>query len=224
MGLLEVLLRQSYFGQECINRWHYEYSGTPAAVSFSFALASAFGGIPDPITGEFPGASIMSDLANIQHTNLAYIELQVEDLYVVENFYTIPYGSDQHGLVTGTPMAKYEAYKLRSNRLRTDIRRGHKRLAGVSEGAVGDDGAVGGDVLTALNSLAEEMSSILTYDDEGNTLSFTPVVLSFQEYTTPAGNPAYEKYPTLSDQLDHAAIGVTWTAIPFTTTQNSRKR
>jgi len=224
MGLLEVVLRQRYFDAEVLNRWHYQSSGTPAAVSMSFALASAFGGIVDIITGNFPGGTIMNDLQNVQNTELFYVELQVENLYDVVDFYAVPYSSTLNGLVTGTPMSKFYAFPLQSNRVRTDIGRGNKRFAGVTEEAVGNDGVIGGAVLSALTSTAEAMSDTLEYDDEGNTLSFTPVVLSFPKYTAPSGKPADKKYATLSAQLDHAAIGVTWTTKANATTQNSRKR
>jgi len=221
--LFEVLLRQAYLNKNVLNRWHYSSSGTPAAVSLSFALASAFGGVPDEITNEFPADTIMNTLANIQHTALAYVELQVQALYSVSDFYTIPYASGQNGLTGGTAMSTFYAYALQSNRVRTDVRRGNKRLAGVSETYVGTGGVIESSIVDALDTLAEQMSAVLTYDDEGNTLSFTPAVLSFDEYTAPSGKPAYRPYPTLAEQLDHAALGVVWQAKPNATTQNTRK-
>lgn len=222
--LFEVLLRQLYLGKNILNRWHFNSSGTPAAVSLSFGLASAFGGIPDGITGAFPVGSIMDLLANVQHESLQYVELTVEALYDVADFYTTPYSSSQVGLNTGTAMATYEAYSLQSNRVRTDVRRGNKRIASVSETYVDTGGVIVGGMVAALDNLAGAMSTPLTYDDEGNTLTYTPCVLAFEEYTAPSGKPAYRKWATLSVQLDHAALGVSWVAKPYSTTQNTRKR
>jgi len=222
--LFEALIRQSYLGKQALNRFHFNSSGTPASVSLSFALASALGGVPDPITGEFDAGTVMRGFADVQSISVVYTELTVEALYDVEDFYAIPYPSSQHGLAAGTAMARYEAYPLRSNRVRTDVRRGFKRIAGVVEELVGVGGEIAPAQLEVLQDLADTLSAPLTYDDEGNTLTFTVAVLSFDEYTTPSGKPAYRPYPTLSEQLDHAALGVVWSAQPNTTTQNTRKR
>lgn len=221
--LYEVLLRQSYLGKNVLNRWHYTSTGTPAAVSGSFALASAFGGIPDPLDGQFPAGTVMGELHTLQSTSLLYVEMQVQALYDVVDFYTVPYPADQNGSADGTAMSTFYAYAVQSNRVRTDVRRGNKRFAAVVEEGVGAGGVVVGAFATALADVAAEMSDVLEYDDEGNVLTFTPVVLSFDEYTTPNNKPAYRPYPTLAEQLEHAAVGVLWTAKNNATTQNTRK-
>lgn len=223
--LYEVILRQAYFARAVLNRWHYNSSGTPATVTGSFALTSAFGGIPAPVTLEFPVGSIMARLANIQVAALSYVELQVQALYDVTDFYSVPYSPAQVALQTGTPMSPFAAYPLQSNRVRTDVRRGNKRFCGVSESFVGDAGVITGDLVTNLTGLADEMSEILEYDDEGNTLSFNPCVLSLEKHDPDEDHEDfwYALYPTLAEQLDHAALGVNWTPKAFITTQNSRK-
>jgi len=224
--LFEVLLRQSYDAKNVLNRWHYSSAGVPAAVQLSFALASAFGGIPDPVTSAFPAGSIMDFLAQTQVEALAYVELQVEAMYDVSDFYTVPYAPGQTGGVDGTPMSSFAAYALQSNRVRTDIRRGNKRFCGVSESYVADAGVVIAPMTTTLASLSLAMTDPLVYDDEGTDLTFAPVILSFEKHDPDADHDDfwYAKYPTLAEQLDHAAIGITWTAKSFMTTQNTRKR
>lgn len=222
--LFEVVLRQLYNGRNVLNRWHYNSSGTPAAVSLSFALASAFGGIPDGITGEFPAASVMAALAGLQSVSLQYVELVVEALYDVSDFYTIPYAVDQIGTIGGNQMSPYDAYAIQSNRVRTDIRRGNKRLAGVSESLLDIFGALDVSGLANAGAVADAMSETLEYDDEGTPLSFLPCILSFEPSDPPTDPQTYEKYATLSEQLDHAALGITWVAKPYVTTQNTRKR
>lgn len=49
MPIMEVVLTQNYYGQEIINRFNYRASGTPAAVTYSFALVSALGAIYDEL-------------------------------------------------------------------------------------------------------------------------------------------------------------------------------
>lgn len=221
--LFEVVLRQSYKGRAVLNRWHYNSSGVPAAVSLSFALVSAFGGIPDELTSEFPDDTIMKGLAEVQSEDLVYVELSATALYDVTDFYSVPYAPSQAGTQGGTPMSPFMAYTFSSNRVRTDIRRGFKRFAGVSEQYVGDGGVIEAGMPALLTTLAGRMSGTLEYDDEGNTLSFQPVVLSL-ELQTPVTDPRrYELYPTLAEQLEHAALGINWTAGAFVTTQNTRK-
>jgi len=43
MALYEVVVEQSYAGQQCINRFNYVSSGTPSGVTGSFGLIAALG-------------------------------------------------------------------------------------------------------------------------------------------------------------------------------------
>jgi len=224
--IYEVLLRQAYDNKACLNRWNYESNSTPAAVSRSFALAAAFGGIPDPITSEFPEGSIMALIAQMQSEGVDYVELSVEALYDVSDFYSIPYPPTQGGTATGTPMSSFAAYALQSNRVRTDIRRGNKRFVGVSETHVGGAGIIEATMTPVLEDLAAAMSADLEYDDEGTPVVFSPVILSLEKHAPDAehDNDWYRKYDTLAEQEDHMAVGIVWTYKAFMTTQNSRKR
>jgi hypothetical protein len=221
--LFEVVLRQNYFGRSVLNRWNYNGSGTPAAVSMAFALASAFGAVPSIIDGNFEDGTVLGELFSVQSEGLVYQELQVEALYDVTEFYTTPYPTTQNGSQGGTAMSPFIAYAFRTNRIRTDIRRGFKRICGVSEQYVGEAGVVEAGMPALLDNLATAMSETLSYDDEGNTLTFQPCVLSL-ELVTPVTNPRkYKLYDTEAEQLDHAALGVVYSAGGFVTTQNSRK-
>lgn len=224
--LFEVILRQRYDGKNVINRWHYSGAGTPAAVQMSYALTYAFGGIVTPITNAFRADTVMLALYGVQHSTLQYLELQVQAMYDVADFFVVPFPPTQAGSLGGTPMSSFAAYALQSNRLRTDIHRGNKRLAGVSETYVGTNGVIESAMATALEGVAERMSAILEYDDEGNTLSFTPVVLGFEKHDPDEDHEDYwySKWPTNAAQLSHAAVGVTWSSKAFMTTQNTRKR
>lgn len=223
--LYEVLLRQSYFGRNVLNRWHYNGSGTPAAVSLSFALTSAFGGILPALSSDFINDTIMGELQDVQSEATVFVELQVKALYDVVDFYTVPYAPDISATQGGTPMSPFNAYAFQTNRVRTDIRRGNKRIVGVSEQYVGDAGIIEAGMPALLNNLADLMSDTLEYDDEGNTLSFQPAVLSFEKHAPDADHDEdwYAPYPTNAEQLDHTALGVSWTLKPYVTTQNSRK-
>lgn len=222
--LFEVTLRQNFLTKPAINRWHFNSSGTPASVSLSFALVSALGGIPAPITGAFPAGSLMEAIAALQADDVVYQEIEAKALYSVTDFYATPFPSGQRGVRTGEVMNNFESFSIRSSRVRTDIGRGFKRFAGVTEDRVNAGGVVASSAVADMQAICDILNAGVTYDDEGTTLTFTSCVLGFQEYTTPKGKPAYRPYPTLTAQLDHAAIGVIWSPVTLTTTQNSRKR
>jgi hypothetical protein len=194
-------------------------------VQLSFGLAAAFGGIVDDITSDFPAGTIMDFLAQAQSLELRYVELSVLALYNPLDFYVIPFSTTQKGTATGTPMSPFCAYPLQSNRVRTDIRRGNKRFAGVTEGYVKEGGEIEGVMLTVLEALGTVMTDPLVYDDEGTDLTYTPVVLSMKKNAPDADHDEdwYSLYPTEALQLEHAAIGVTWAPKTFMTTQNTRK-
>ena len=64
------------------------------------------------------------------------------------------------------------------------------------------------------------------YDDEGNTLTFTPIVCKKQKYAVPDSDPvryAYRYFPTEAEQMDEIAEGVTWQAYTQTRSQTSRQ-
>lgn len=224
MSLFEVTVRGELDGETYINRWNYVGSGTPAAVSMSFALASAFGAIPAPVTGLLPSDGILATLLSAAVDDLKISGVAVLNLYSVTDFYEVPYPTPQEGNATGSLISPFVTYPLTTNRVRTDIDRGRKLIGGVAEEFVNSGGVIAAGMIALLTDLCALMSDTLTYDDEGNTLSFVPCVVSKQEYTAPSGKRAYRLYSTLAAQMEHVAQGVTWTTKPEISTANSRKR
>ena len=193
--LYQITTQGTCFGQQIINRWNYSSAGIPAAVSGSFALAYAFGVIPRgtptpsiPLTEPF--GYTMGQLSAAYQVNTVIVEA----LYDVEDFYERPFPTPFAGLQTDEPMSPLAAYGFRTNRVRTDIDRGTKRLTGVIETQVDAGGIIDPTWLASnLTNVALQWSRALTYDDEGNTITFTPCVLSKEEYTTPSGKRAYRR-------------------------------
>lgn len=221
MAIMEVLVRSVYEGQQCINRWNYIVTGTPAAVTRSFALAHAFG--LETSGGIFDPATVLYAVQQLVSTSVLFEEIQVKDVYSETDFYTSPYPTDVLGLESGTPSSPVLAFGFKSNRIRTNVRSGTKRFPGVSEGAIGGAGALESAALSAAEDIATAMSQVLEYDDEGNILSFTPAVCSRLMYTTPPAKRAYRYYDTEEEQLDHTAIGVVWSPYDFVRSQVSRQ-
>ena len=224
MAFIEAIINQQFSGQLAINRFTYVSSGTPASVSLSFALLSALGFIPDPPTATtFPTDTLADAMENIQSTGVRYLSAYARDLYSDTDFYEVPYPQTIEGDRTGEAASPVLAVGFFSNRVRLDVRRGMKRFVGVSESDVGSGGYWGSSFNASLEYMAEKLSETLTYDDEGNTLTFVPAILGVEEYTTPSGKRAYRKYANPTLQAAHTATGINWSAYPQVRTQVSRQ-
>lgn len=224
MPLMELTLVQDYQGQEIVNRWNYLAAGTPAAVSFSFALTSAIGAIESG--GVYPADTLMTDLAACQNGGVSFIETSVKDVYSVTDFFTSPFivALDGTDATAGQPQSPTMAYGYRTNRTRLDIRRGTKRFVGVGETRTESGGIISQGFLDSqITDLATTMGSVLQYDDSGNILSFTPVIVGKEKYTTPSGRDAYRYYGTEAEQLTHLMQSIVWQPYTQVRTQTSRQ-
>lgn len=221
--LYEVVLRSTYYGQQCVNRWNYASAGTPATVLGSFGLLYAMGFIPDGTPPTFPSLKIFSGIRAISVGNVIFNNASARAIYDVADFYETPFPSGTQGGVSGEGMSPTQALGFRSTRVRTDISRATKRFVGVTEANTEPGGVINSAILSAMDQLADFMGDALTYDDEGNTITFTPCVVSKEEYTTPRGNRAYRYYPTLSAQMAHVAQGIAWEPYTQVRTQTSRQ-
>jgi len=220
--LYEVTVRQGYFNQSCINRFHYNSAGTPAAVSGSFALMFALGFIPSVDDLVYPTDSLFWQWHILVASPLTFLEAEVAAMYDPVDFYTRPFAPAVTGAVGGEAMSPLVAFGIYGSRVNRDVGRFQKRLAGVPETSVGTGGVVAAGASPQLDLVANYMDDTVSYDDEGNTLTFTPIVLSYEKYTTPSGKPAYRPYSTLAAQLVHSAQG--WTATPYSQVRSQTSR
>lgn len=221
--LYELTMFGTFYNQQIINRFNYVSTGSPAAVLGSFALMSAFGAIPNGAVypANAPFAKIMQYLSSAFSVNT--ITARAASDYDPVDFYERPFPTPYVGLAGGDAMSPAVAYGYRTNRVRLDIDRGTKRFVGVPETAVLSGGVIGAAFFAELVQTAAAMSAVLTYDDEGNTLTFSPCVVSKDEYVTPRGKRAYRYYPTLAEQLEHVALGIQWQPYATVRTQTSRQ-
>jgi hypothetical protein len=224
MAILELVVNQSFYNQLVVNRFHYVMSGTPAAVTPSFALISATGYIPPtPPDTTFVTDTLADAHQDITSSDLSFVSSYARNLYSVTDFYEAPYINSITGEQTGDSASPAVAYGFFSSRVRTDVRRGMKRFCGVSETRVQGGGTITSAFLPSLVNMADRLGETLSYDDEGNTLTFIPCILGLEEYTTPAGNRAYRPYATEATQLTHTAQGISWAPYAQTRTQVSRQ-
>lgn len=224
MPLMEMVVAQDFQGQQVINRYHYFTASTSASVSLSFSLIAALGYLSEDIlTGDFPAGTLAAAIQDIQHTSLSYVSSVARDLYSVTDFYENPYISGVTGDQPGTAASPVLAYGFQSSRSRLDVRRGSKRYAGVLEEAMETGGQIVSGYLIEMDQIAALLSAPAIYDDEGNTITFVPVVLSYEPYTTPSGKTAYRPYATEALQLEHTAQSIVYAAQPRVRTQVSRQ-
>jgi len=223
MGLYEFVVRSTYFGQNCINRWNYLSSGSAGSALPSFALAQAMGAA---ITaGEFVDDSVLGQWQDLVHSGVTFVSLQAKNVYDPTDFYEVFFPSGVVGIQTGDGMAPFNAFGFVSNQVRLDIAKGHKRFAGVAESLVDSGGAIHSASLVGFNNWATEMSNILPYTEDGASLNFAPTVVSKEKYES---NPvkhlfSYRYYATEAEQLDHVASPVTWGVMLDVRSQVSRQ-
>lgn len=224
MALYELTLIQRAFQQVTVNRWNYQTSGTPAAVTGAFALVSAFGGIAQGVPPEIPLGTIANAIQYMQTDDVEFISINAFNIYDAVDFYGTPFPSGTTGDHDDVMLSPASAYGFRTNRTRRDIRRGMKRFVGVGQSTVGDGGIIIGDGVTRTETLADLMGQNIEYDDEGNTITFEPVVVSKEKVVDPvSGAVTYRYYPTLVEQEAFLATSVLWEVYPETRTQRSRQ-
>lgn len=230
MAVLEVMLQQTYQGQICINRWNYISNGTPAAATLSFLLIRALGAIYDEaaVPPAYPPTKMMRKIAILQNAGVAFDIISARDVYSVTDFYETPFVQPLVGTQAGEGMSPVMAAGFRTTRVRTDVRRATKRFVGVPETLVGIGGIWIASAQTGgLKDVADAMTAVLSEDDEGNTVTFTPAVCGKEKYwpsgTPDVGNPAYRYWPTESAQMLHTAAGIKWDFYTQVRSQVSRQ-
>lgn len=221
MEFYELVLYLTYFGQRCVNVFNFTMTGTPAAVTGAYGLAYAFGAIPDG--GVWDTSSLFAYIRAITVGDAVFNQVRVKNPYDVTDFYSVPFASGVNGLNSGQAMSPVLAWGVHSNQVRLDIRAGQKRFVGVAEDDVDSGGNVAVAFLPSIEDVAEAMSAPLTYDDEGNTLTYNLVVAKKQTYTTSEGTEATRYFTTKAAQLENIASGLLWTAMPQVRSQVSRQ-
>jgi hypothetical protein len=157
---------------------------------------------------------------------VVYQNILVENLYDPTDFFDSPYPVTATGVVdssTVEDLGPLVALGFRTSRVTRAIRRGQKRIAGMTQDDFTGGGFVQASSQGKVDALAGRMGETLTYTDEGNTITYTPAILSFEKYTTPNGNPAYRKYATQAEQLENSATGFLWENYPTLRSQGSRQ-
>lgn len=221
--IYEVTLESLYYDQQIINRWNYQSTGVAAGITGAAALAVALGANPSGVS--FVAETLFGRMQDLQSPAVTYVSILVKAIKEAPlDFYDLGYPSGIIGEGGGTgDMSPTAAYGFRSNRTRTDIARGTKRLVGVQESTIDAGGIVSSGALGAMDLIAAEMGEVLTYTVGGSSLSFAPIIVQKQKIELEPDHFTYRYYPTIAEQLAHVAIGITWQSYKQVRTQVSRQ-
>lgn len=219
MAVMELTLSQGLGTVETINRFNYIASGTPASVTLSYALTRAFG--YSNSTTLLPNTPL-GILQSLQSATIVFKNVVAKDVFSVTDFYETPFTSNTKGSLMQESLPPFAGVGMRTNRVRSDIRRGTKRFVGLTE-TYGQNGTILPDVLVSWQTLANALSAPLTYDDEGNTITFTPCVTKKERYVTPDGTNAYRYFATEAEQMQNVAQGILWEVYSTVRSQVSRQ-
>jgi len=221
MALYEVVLRTRYFEQLCINTFPYYVIPGIGVSPNAFELLELMGFIPSGDPLEFPADSIAVNLQSLLNANLEFLSAEARELYSLTDFYEAAYDPPIVGTRSnGQSASPLLAYGLRTTRTRTDIRRGMKRFAGVSEGDVDS----GGIILTAMQGFIADLGALLGANLLGDTSTYRPCVISREKLVDPeTGKVTYQLYEDPAEQEEHIMTGFTWQGYTQIRSQTSRQ-
>jgi len=212
VALYEIVVYGELAGQLLVNRFHYVSNEATGAHAGAEGLAEAFGLSIDqvpPVVG-----TPLGDWAGVVSNQVAFDEFIVRDMYSNTNFLAAPFLPSLAGSATGEVEAPFIAFGFSTNRVRTDVRRGQKRFAGVSQNLLDPGGLLTSVAVSALEVLAESLGAVLNWTSGETSIDYTPAVLGLEKHEAdPPDHPVpyYTYYETEAEQLARAATGLIWT-------------
>jgi len=220
--IFEVTLVSSYYNQQNINVWNYINPIFSPGIDPQASTLLDLLGWPLFNTSSvdaYPDDSVANAFMNTVNPQFQLESVLVKDVYSDTNLaeWVFPSGvaGQSIGTLTGEAMSPAAAVGYTTNRVRADIRRGQKRIGGMTELVVGLGGAIAPASIAAnFQPLADAMSASL--DDPNPSLgTYYPAVCKKQRYEVeedgvPTGRFAYRYYLDPSAQEENTAQGVTW--------------
>lgn len=221
MALYEVTLRQSYYGQLCVNVFSYITLPGIGVTPNALELLTLMGFIPEGDPLAFPDDTVANAIFSFQSSAVNFLSAEARELYSVTDFYEAAYSPPIIGnLDTGDDMSPLVSFGFYTARVRTDIRRGFKRFVGVTEGIIDNGGLIGSGIVAALTDCAEAMSEELG----GVTAAYSPCVISRERIVDPeTEHVTYRLYETEAEQEEHVANPLVYTFYDAVRSQTSRQ-
>lgn len=224
MSLYEVVLRATYKGQECINRWNYVAPTEVPASLGAFTLLGALGFFQEGDPLAYPTDKMFYNIFHMVVSACAFTDVYAKNIYDPTDFYEAAINPVVNGSQgSGAALSPINAFGFRTSRVRTDIARGTKRFAGVAGELTQNEGDINATGIGLLNSLAAVMEADVSEDSAGVSYTFKPTIVSKLKYTTPSGHSAYKYYATLAAQSAHWAQNFVWQPYTNVRSQTSRQ-
>lgn len=226
--LFELTIKGTYQNQLVMNRLNFVSDNDNAGTANAAGLLRAAGLVPAAPSAPLT-ASMLHRFLQAQTDAYQMTELLSRNLYDVTDFYTatVSGGGWNGEIVSGADgLMSFVAQKIRTNRVRTDIRRGTLALTPPTEEAVDAAGNLLVGQLTVLQALCTELNAEMEDSVGEETTIFLPAVMKKQKYQVPDTIPqteAYRYYSTASIQLANTAYPVVWEPVGTVTSQVSRR-
>lgn len=225
----EVTIEGQYQNELVVNRLGFYSASDNPQVSSAYTLVQALGF--NILDATEPAADTVLALMLLAQTSYYRInKVFARNLFSVTDFYLLPVGGVgwQGAIVAsnaGSAMS-FQAQKLVTNRVRTDVRAGTLALTAPNEGDFTADGSLTQAKLDLLQDICDYLNAPPSYSSGQETAQFVPAVWKKIKYTPDPAKPhktAY-KYPDdLQTLLDTSAIGVAWSPVTRVTSQVSRR-
>jgi len=220
--LFEVEIYATFRGKPTVSQLTFASDVDDVGTTNALALAQAMGyqtSLPDTPGDE----SVLLAMVNAATSDYVMKELFVRSLYNVSDFVTFVLDTAGYtGAVVpgaGTKMVAFTAMKLRTNRVRTDIRRGTLALTPYTEGSSSDGLNWDGAAITAMTAVCTALNAPPHWPLVDPVTTYRPCIISKERYVSRAGGEnlspryAYRYYEDEEEQFQHVAIGVTWSPV-----------
>lgn len=225
----EVTLLGTRVTEQVINRLNFTSSSDNTDISSSLRLLEALGfDSGDPTTPMT--STVLAAFLNAQTTSYQLDEISIRNLFSVTDFVTQPVGGAPWAgkLVPGTGegLVSFVASKLRTNRVRTDVRRGTLSLTGGTEADTGANDEWSSSYIAWLTNLCTHLNAPPSATDGVETALYRPSVFGKERYPVPGSDPvryAYRYYQDPAEFAAHVALGVVWSPVARISSQVSRK-
>lgn len=191
-----------------------------AALNIIESLGYSSGAPTGPVAN-----SVFARYIAMAGTGWEFTQFYCRDLYNVNDFAQVSVsGAGWQGARSGNKEAAFVTAKLKSSRVRQDIKAGYKALPLMLDtDIISPAGALESSYITLMTTLCSTLSNG-TSPFVGITQAFFAwAIFGKEEYTTPRGKKAYKYYADPVEQAEHVAYPVTWFPVERATTQSTRK-
>lgn len=198
----------------------------------AYGLLQALGFDPGDPTTPIEN-SVLENLLTCQTVRYSMNEIQVRSLTSVIDFITQPLNPalwmGAIAVPVGDGALNFSAARLRTNRVRTDIRRGTLSLSGGTEEQIeGQDNWTAG-YFELLQDLCDALNATKSYTVGETVTVFRNAVFQKEKYISRPGGMdlspryAYRYYTDEEEFISHTAVGLTWAPVQRVSSQVTRK-